>query len=75
MLKRSQVYFLSISHDTRPKPAYVEEREALTKSRSGICRSPSLHVLLGIKKLTIKKRHKKQFCLKKKGKKHLRGNR
>ena len=32
------------------KPAYVEEREALTKSRSGLCKSPSLHVLLGIKK-------------------------
>ena len=31
------------------KPAYVEEREALTKSRSGLCKSPSLHVLLGIK--------------------------
>ena len=29
---------------------YVEEREALTKSRSGLCKSPSLHVLLGIKK-------------------------
>ena len=28
---------------------YVEEREALTKSRSGLCKSPSLHVLLGIK--------------------------
>ena len=28
---------------------YVEERKALTKSRSGICKSPSLHVLLGIK--------------------------
>ena len=35
------------------KPAYVEEREALRKSRSGICRSPSLHVLLGIKKLIL----------------------
>ena len=32
------------------KPAYVEEREALTKSRSGLCKSPSLHVILGIKK-------------------------
>ena len=31
------------------KPAYVEEREALTKSRNGLCKSPSLHVLLGIK--------------------------
>ena len=28
---------------------YVEEREALTNSRSGLCKSPSLHVLLGIK--------------------------
>ena len=34
---------------------YVEEREALTKSRSGICRSSSLHVVLGIKKLILKK--------------------
>ena len=30
-------------------PAYVEEREALTKSRSGLSMSPSLHMLLGIK--------------------------
>ena len=43
---------------------YVEEREALTKSRSGLCKSPSLHVLLGIKN-NSKKRHKKQLCLKK----------
>ena len=43
---------------------YVEEREALTKSRSGLCKSPSLHVLLGIKN-NYKKRHKKQLCLKK----------
>ena len=28
---------------------YVEEREALTKSRNGLCNSPSLHMLLGIK--------------------------
>ena len=27
----------------------------MTKSRSGLCKSPSLHVLLGIKKLILKK--------------------
>ena len=48
-LREAWFIFLSISHCTRPKPAYVEEREALTKSRSGLCKSPSLHVLLGIK--------------------------
>ena len=37
------------------KPAYVEEREALTKSRSGLYKSPSLHVLLGIKIIILKK--------------------
>ena len=45
------------------KPAYVEEREALTKSRSGHCKSPSLHVLLGIKKLILKKRGMKNKCV------------
>ena len=45
---------------------YVEEREALTKSRSGLYKSPSLHVLLGIKELILEKRGiKKQLCLKK----------
>ena len=34
---------------------YVEEREALTKTRSGLCKSPSLHVLLGIKIIILKK--------------------
>ena len=37
------------------KPAYVDDREAFTNSRSGLCKSPSLHVLLGIKKLILKK--------------------
>ena len=47
------------------KPAYVEEREALKKSRSGLCKSPSLHVLLGIKKLILKKEAQKTIVSKK----------
>ena len=62
-------------HAQQVVPAYVEEREALTKSRSGLCKSPSLHVLLGIKIIILKKGIKNNCVLKKKGKKHLRGNR
>lgn len=46
---------------------YVEEREALIKTRSGLCKSPSLHVLLGIKN-NSKKGIKNNCVLKKKGK-------
>ena len=59
---------------SRSSTPYVEEREALTKSRSGLCKSLSLHVLLSIKN-NSKKGIKNNCVLKKKGKKHLRGNR
>ena len=56
-LRRQLPAFIASSTSTilGYKPTYVEEREALTKSRSGLCKSPSLHVLLGIKKLILKK--------------------
>ena len=44
---------------------YVEEREASTKSRSGLFKSPSLHVLLGIKIIILKKGVKNNCVLKK----------
>ena len=53
---------------------YVEEREALTKSRSGLCKSPSLHVLLGMKKIILKKGIE-TIVSKKRKVKTLRGNR
>ena len=33
----------------------MEEREAMKKTRIGLYKSPSLHVLLGIKKIILKK--------------------
>jgi hypothetical protein len=56
------------------KPAYVEER-GIEKVKEWALQEPVSTRAPRYKKTNSKKRYKKQLCLKKEGKKHLRGNR